>query len=284
MSSVTGLGGVVARLSRPGRHPIPGPLRAAVREVGWGMVNPAAAATMARHRALIRQARKRHRQPHLVAVLAGAGGVGTTTTAAGIGLTLAALRTDRTLLVDPGAGAAPLSQRLAGGRGPGPTPVRDLEVVDGARWHEPASGADPDALPGHLADGNEVVVLDVGNAPGAGAHAAVRHAGRIVIVSGTGPGAVASVRAALDRLHRSGPAPPGVVLAVVRLSRRRCRGSVRAMRRVLDAAGVGPAVVVPYDPSLAAGEALDPRRWRPATRQAYLTLAALVSAPAPAVR
>jgi hypothetical protein len=257
--------------SLPMRRPraLPAALRVALWQVGIGLAVPAAAAATARQRAIVAQLRRSQRRPGSAVVVAGAGGAGATSVAAGIALVLAALRPGPTVLVDVQAGTVPLGPRLAS--------RSRLEIVDGVRWHETAHPSNLRRLLDRAADSNGFVMVDAGDETGPGADAAIRCAGRVVVATTAGPGALDTARAALQRVHRIAPeAVDDAVVAVVCRRGRGCRRATAALRWQLRSIA-GPVVPVPYDRGLATGWLSAGGHWRPAVRDAYLTLAGLVA-------
>jgi hypothetical protein len=93
---------------------VPAGWQRTLRAVTLGLLTPGSAAGVDSERELVAKVRARRREPSVTAFLAGKGGMGTTTLAAGVGLTLAALRNDTTALVDLHRGPALLGRRLAG--------------------------------------------------------------------------------------------------------------------------------------------------------------------------
>jgi MinD-like ATPase involved in chromosome partitioning or flagellar assembly len=279
-------------VSRFGPPPAAGGWRAAVRAATRGLVAPAAAPAVERERGLVARVRQRRPEPRVIAFLAGKGGVGTSTTVAGVALTLASLRGDRTALVSARSGTGSLGRRLRGapappvpalaGTGPGAAPLwahERLAVVDGSPWHTPTPPAALVRLLGLLRDQHPHTLVDVGNDLGEPAEVALRRADQVVLVTAASRDAVAATRTALSRVHQVDPFRLAtVVVAVVCLSERQHRRTARGLQAQL---GLRPARVVPvgFDPWLAGGDRIEPARLRPATRQAYLELAGLVVEP-----
>jgi len=265
------------------------------RRLADGLLRPGAAEAMRRERDLVARIRGRCTAPRVVSVLAGKGGVGTTTAAAAIGLVLAALRHDATALVDPRHATASLGRRLAGqpaptvdglavrerGR-PATVPLRvagALDVVDGAPWHRPVRGDVLTATLDELRDAHAFTIVDVGTHPTDNTRLVLGRTHRAVVVTTPTAQAEEAVRVALLRIRAVVPDLLGtVVLAVAGLTP---RPDTRAPDRLAATLGLPPAriVAVPYDPALRGGGALDPARLRPATRIAFLRLAGLVVDP-----
>lgn len=269
-----------------------GAWRRVLRAVTRGLFEPSAAAAVEYERQLVARVRLRRPEPRLVAFLAGKGGVGTSTTAAGVALTLVSLRADTTALVSARSGTGSLGQRLFGQPAP-PVPVLAdgdpappprwaydrLAVVDGAPWHSPTQRDPLVALLERLRGQHPHTIVDIGNALDEPATAALHRADQIVLVTGASQDAVGAARTALSRVHQIDPFRLAtVVVAVVCLSEQQHRQTAQRLRTEL---GMLPARVVPvgFDPWLAAGDRLDPARIRATTRQAYLRIAGLLVDP-----
>ncbi|GAA3725844.1 MinD/ParA family ATP-binding protein [Salinactinospora qingdaonensis] len=242
---------------------------------------------------------------HRVAVLSLKGGVGKTTTTVGLGAVLADRRGDRVIAVDANPDRGTLTERL-------PQELRgELTVRDLLRARERlhryadvraytsqapsrleflASDVDPAASEAFsdrdyraTADIVErfysVCVTDCGTGMLHSAMSAILDlADQMVLVSPPSVDGSRSASATLDWLEAHGHAPlaKNAVVVISRVSKRghidleqleehfagRCRGVVR----------------VPYDGHLEEGGAVELDRLRPATRQAYLELAAEVAA------
>jgi MinD-like ATPase involved in chromosome partitioning or flagellar assembly len=266
-------------------------VRRLVRAVTFGLIEPGAAAVIEHERQLVARARWRRPEPRVIAFLAGKGGVGTSTTAAAVALTLATLRTDTTALVCARAGAGSLGERLYGqpappvpalvsGEPPPPLWVHgNLAVVDGAPWHSPTPGEPLVALLEQLRGQHPITIVDVGNDLGDSAKAAVERADQVVLVASASQDAISAVKVALSRVHQVDPFRLGT--AVVALTCLNVRQYRRVLQRLRSELGVhGPRIVpIGFDPWLAAGARIEPARLRPATREAYLQIAGLVVEP-----
>ena len=144
-------------------------------------------------------------------------------------------------------------------------------------WHAPL---DPgrlvsviDALHAHYV----FTMLDAGTEQGAAARGVLGRADQVVVVTSASDSAVDATRIALGRVHQVDRTQADrIVVAVVCLTRRAYR---RTARRLHHELGLEPAglVAVPYDPALADGGPCDPNTLKPATREAYLRLAALIT-------
>ncbi len=286
------------RITRPTRsHPtMPSGWRRLVRSASFGLVVPGAAEALERERVLVARVRARQREPRMLAFIAGKGGVGTTTTGIGVALSLAALRGDPTLLIDARCGAASLGRRVA--NRPAPNVVdaigtddpaierarplalhSGLHLLDGTPWHVPVPGERLVPLLDELRDDYPFTLIDVGNDTGTAAVGSLSRADQTIVVTTASHDAVESTRVALARVHQVDPhRVANAVIALVCLTRAAHR---RVTRRLHSDLGIetGRIVPVPFDPALAHGDGVDPSRLRAATREAYLTLAAMVADP-----
>jgi MinD-like ATPase involved in chromosome partitioning or flagellar assembly len=268
--------------------------RRTARAVSFGLIALDGAATAQRERRLLSDLQARQRQPRMVAFVSSKGGVGVSATAAGVALTLATIRRDRTVLVDVRTGTESLGRRLVGrsapsvaeltgsGSQPLATPLpatAHLDLVDGAPWHAPLGRGELLNLLEDLRDGYPFTVLDAGNDTGDATHAAVGRADQIVLVTSANADAVDATRLALGRIYQTHPMSLArLLIAIVCLSPRSYRHTARALRRTL---GARPASLlpVPYDRRLARGERLQLDALQPATREAYLAIAASIATP-----
>ena len=260
-----------------------------MRSVARGLVTPDAAGAAGEERELVAAARSRQFAPRVVAFVAGKGGVGTTTAALGAGAALAALRDDRTALVDLRSGTPSLGAALAGQPAPSARSLaRDerveplelpggLRVVDGTGWSGALRRTDVAPLLDHLSAGHTFTLLDVGNDPGDAAEVALARADQVVVVTEAGRSGLAAARSAVERITDLDPFAVDLAVYVVACTRDEPYREV--LHRAQDQLGVAPArlVVVPPDPHLAAGEAFDAAALRPATREALLQVAAALA-------
>ncbi|GAA1026256.1 hypothetical protein GCM10009557_03320 [Virgisporangium ochraceum] len=214
----------------------------------------------------VRHPQARHR---IVAVVAGKGGVGASTTARATATILATLRADTAAVVsvhpDPAFG------RYAG--------VNGLEAVDLRSRQADPTVDDLFDLVDRLSNRHTFTVLDVGNDASAVAQAAISSADRVIVVTGTGPESVEHVRLGLRRARYGRPddAPVEPVVAAVRTA----SGSAgRAVRDLTEQLGLRAdnLVTVPYDRELAHSARVGPAVPGRSTQSAFLTLAALVAA------
>jgi MinD-like ATPase involved in chromosome partitioning or flagellar assembly len=297
---------------------VPAAWQRLLRAATFGLAQPGAAAAMDRERLLVARVRARRADPRVVGFVAGKGGVGTTTTAAGVALTLGALRTDGTVLVGARHATASLGRRLTGQPAPG---VGDLVAGAGSTgsWARSDHGS--------------------GRQPGP---ERAERASQQSAEAATGPLPVSAALGVVDGPAWASPIPPTVLLSALEGLRRQkaftvadvgddalmnghavlgradqvvlvttaSADAVEATRHVLDR--LGPAarpivacvcvtpwqsprtarrlravfgvpdervVVVPHDPALAAGGQLGLAHLRPATREAFLCLAGLIVDP-----
>ncbi|QSB15721.1 hypothetical protein JQS43_05115 [Natronosporangium hydrolyticum] len=266
-------------------------VRRLIRAVTLGVIEPRAAAAMEYERQLVARARLRRPEPRVIAVVAGKGGVGATTTAASVALTLATLRSDTTAFVSARCGSGSLGERLIGRAAPpvsavigqeppDPLWVHDsLAVVDGAPWHSPTDRAAMVQLLDRSRGQHPLTIVDVGNELSEAGQAAIEKADQVVLVTSASQDAVVAVQVALSRVHDADPFRLGTaVLALTCLNPRQARHTVRRLRSDL---GMQAPRTVPigFDPWLAAGGQIDPAQFRAATREAYLQIAALVVEP-----
>jgi MinD-like ATPase involved in chromosome partitioning or flagellar assembly len=268
---------------------VPAAWQRLLRAATLGLAQPGAAGAMDRERRLVARVRARRAEPRVVGFVAGKGGVGTTTTAAGVALTLGALRTDGTVLVGARHATASLGRRLAGQVAPsvgdilagregapaGPLPVSAaLDVVDGPGWARPIPPAVLVAALEGLRRQKAFTVADVGDDALMNGHAVLGRADQLVLVTTASADAVEATRHVLARL---GAGPPPIV-ACVCLTPWQSPGTVRRLRAVFglpDERVVG----IPYDPALAAGGPLGLAHLRPATRESFVHLAGLLVDP-----
>ena len=272
---------------------VPAGWRRLVRAASLGLFAPGAAAAMERERWLVSRVRARQSEPRTIAFIAGKGGVGATTTSIGVGLTLATLRTDETVLVDGRTGTRSLGERVAEMRAPTTLELADesdrrmplsyrsrLHLIDAPPWHVPPDPSKLSRLLARLRESFQFIAIDGGNETGASGQAALSRADQAVIVTPTSSDAVGAARVALGRIQHTDPALlTTLTVAVVCLAGRGHQKTVRALR---DELGLQESriVPVPYDPGLVSGDRFDPDRLRTVTREAYLRLAALLASPA----
>lgn len=260
-----------------------------LRTVTRGLLTPDAAGAAGEERELVAAARSRQVGPRLVAVLAGKGGVGTTTVALGVASALAALREDQVVLADLCTGAASLGTLLTGEPAPSVrTLARDqhadavqasggLRVVDGVGPGAALRRADVAALLDRLGPEHAFCLLDVGAENTLATDVALARCDQAVLVTEAGRTGLGAARLAADRLSDSDPfAVDRAVHVVVCTRDEPYREVLRRARAQLE---VSPArlVVVPPDPYLGAGEPFDAAELGAATREAMLQVTAAVA-------
>ncbi len=202
-----------------------------------------------------------------MAFIAGKGGVGATTTALGAALTLAALRTDLTAVVDARHGTPSLGQRL------------DKRQVDGMPWFGPAPGRGVVQLLDQLRDRFAFILADLGNDIDWAGQSVLARADRTVLVTTPYHDAASAVRTTLGRIYQMDPQRlDTIVVAVVCLTARQFRHTARRLYADLRL-GPGRLIPVPHDPHLATGEPMRAALLRPATREAYLRIAGAIADP-----
>jgi MinD-like ATPase involved in chromosome partitioning or flagellar assembly len=275
--------------------------RRVLHTVSGGVINPGIGSVERRRQNLTLRIRRELGCPHKIAVTSIKGGVGKTTVAALLGLTLAEHRGDRVVALDANPDAGTLADRLTGE--PGVT-VRDLlDHIDGVdalpdvarftslagRLQVLASEQDPARSEAfHRAEYEQVcavltrfyniVITDSGTGM---VHSAMdgtlAEADSLVVVGALTLDSASRASKTLDWLvahgHRDLVARAVVVLSADRTSteldtaRLRSHFSARC-RAVVD---------VPHDPHLATGGRIDMGALRPATADAILELTALVA-------
>jgi MinD-like ATPase involved in chromosome partitioning or flagellar assembly len=266
-----------------------------------GLINPGISPEELARRELVRRIRRRLPGPHQIAVGSINGGVGKTTVAACLGLVLAERRGDRVVALDAGSHAGTLAERLTG---EAQVTVRDLladidslgSLADVARYtslarrlqvlaseQDPAMSAafdreEYERVCAVLRRFYDIVITDSGTGLVHSAMAGTLAMVDSLVIVGT-PNADGAGRAekTLDWLvvhgHADRVADSVVVLSLDRSTRHidtdRVRRHFEARCRAV--------VEVPHDPHLATGARIDLDRIRPATHDAFLTLAALLS-------
>ena len=295
---------LTADLPLPGRHAAPraGWRRRLLRITG-GVRAPQSAAERHR-RELIRRARATVTGGHhRVAVLSLKGGVGKTTTAVGLGATLASVRGDRIIAVDANPDRGTLSDRF---RLETAATVRDLlneedqiqrsadvrayttQATSGLEVL--ASDRDPTVSVAFSAQDYEhvarileryysVCVTDCGTGLLHSAMAGVlRLADQVVLVTSPSVGGARSASATLDWLaaHQRGDLARGAVVVISAIRPQSKRGVDLARLEQHFAARCRAVVRLPYDAHLAEGAEVDLGRLSQATTDAHLALAAEV--------
>jgi MinD-like ATPase involved in chromosome partitioning or flagellar assembly len=273
----------------PGIAP-PKPTRSWLKALTLGLVTPDAAEAAGNERFLLGAVRTRQSERRVVALHAGKGGVGTTTIALGVGMALAAVRDDHSVLLDVRTGTPSLAalqgqavapngrdlvqagselepRRLAGG----------LHVVDSVGWGAPLRRAETVPLLERLGRDFAFTLVDVGNDSGQAGGAALARSDQTVIVTSVGHWGLAAAQMASIRLRDIDPyAVQRAVYVVVCTND---KGYRRVHREVMQQLANGPVrvVVVPPDASLRSGTPFDPSAVSTATREAMLEVAAAVA-------
>nr|WP_150254964.1 MinD/ParA family protein [Nocardiopsis deserti] len=293
-----------ATLVRNRRQGPSGGWRRAVHAATLGLVNPGESAKVLRQRELVARASTPVATGHhRVAVLSLKGGVGKTTTTVALGSTLASLRGDRVLAVDANPDRGTLSDKV---RLETAATIRDLlnerhlvsryADIRGFTSQAPsrleilASDRDP-AVSEAFSDADyrevsrivehfySICITDCGTGL---LHSAMRGvlglADQVVLVSSASVDGARSASATLDWLEAHGHGAlvrsAVVVLSMVRSD---SKSSVDLNRLEEHFAGRCRDVVrVPWDGHLEEGAEVDLERLAPATRDAYLQLAASV--------
>ena len=296
---------LTADLLPPGRHAAPpaGWRRTALRITSSLVHAPRSAAERRRTDLIVRARATVTGGHHRVAVLSLKGGVGKTTTAVGLGATLASLRGDRIIAVDANPDRGTLSDRF---RLETAATVRDLLDEEDqiqrsadvrAYTTRAASGIevlasdrDPTVSVAFSAQDYErvarilehyyaVCVTDCGTGLLHSAMAGVlRLADQVVLVTSPSVDGARSASAALDWLaaHQFGDLVRGAVV-VISAIRPQIKSGVDLARLEQHFAARCRAVVrIPYDAHLAEGAEVDLGRLSQATADAYLALAAVV--------
>jgi septum site-determining protein MinD len=218
----------------------------------------------------------------VISVVAGRGGVGTTTTAIGLALALVANADGAVVLMDARAGTQPLSARLGApaaptvmdvakdpwGASPATTPD-GLRLVDGGDWRAVADATTVGDALGVLTAAHDVVVVDVGTDLSDRTVPVVAGSDLVVVVVAPDGDAVqVAERVAIRVADMAGSAQPALVVALVARTRDR---TTRLRRSRSD--GVVP---VPYDRSLVGGGVVRRGLLNPATWHAYVSVAEYV--------
>lgn len=278
------LGRVGATTSAPRRT------RHWLKAVTFGLFTPDAAEAAGNERILLGAVRTRQSERRVVALHAGKGGVGTTTVALGVGMALAAVRDDRSVLVDVHTGTTSLAQlqgqpiapngrdlvqpgsELEPGRLPG-----GLHVVDSVGWAASLQRAESVSLLDRLGRDFAFTLVDVGNDFGQASGAVLARSDQAIIVTSAGHWGLAAAQMASTRLR--GIDPLAVERAVYVVVCTHDEVYRRVHREVMQQLAGGPVrvVVVPPDASLRAGRPFDPSAVSAVTRAAMLEVAAAVA-------
>jgi MinD-like ATPase involved in chromosome partitioning or flagellar assembly len=289
-----------AILARRAERPRAG-WRGAVFAASAGVINPGVGEAEARERALLARIRRQLPGTHQIAVSSLKGGVGKTTVAAGLGLTLAEHRGDRVVAVDANPDAGTLADRLSGEVGVTVRQMLDnIDSLDSmtavsrytslaGRLAVLASEQDPamseafnrdeyERICAVLARFFNVIITDSGPGRVHSAREGTLALADSLVVVGT-PTVDGSSRASktLDWLIAHGHAER-VADAVMVLCLDRTSPQIN-IERVRDhfAHRCRAVVDIPFDPHLAAGGRLDLTVLREPTRVALLELGALIA-------
>jgi MinD-like ATPase involved in chromosome partitioning or flagellar assembly len=275
--------------------------RRALYVVSGGVINPGIGPAERMRQEYTRRIRRELARPRHIAVVSMKGGVGKTTVAAMLGLTLAEHRGDRVVVLDANPDAGTLAERLTGRAD---TTVRDLldgidslrSLSDVARFttlagrlqvlaseQDPARSeafnrAEYEKVCAVLARFYNLVVTDSGTGM---VHSAMDGtlalANTLVVVGSMTVDGASRASKTLDWLvahgHEDMVARSVVVLSSDRTSREVDAGRLQAHFRTR----VRGVVLVPHDPHLATGARIDLAATSRATSDAYLELAALVA-------
>ena len=274
----------VARIDAPARPDRADQVAAGQRGASVGGVarlRPVGRGRLERERNWASTVGQRLSGPRVVAFVAGKGGVGTTTTAAGVALTLATFWPAEVALADLRTGADSLGRRLGGIAAPHaadyaagslePLRTAGVTVVDGAPWDTPLTRPTLSRVITDLREDHLFTVLDVGDDAGDIGHGALARVDRVVIVTSLALDAVSAAERTIGRLDGIDAelARTAVVAqtGVRKLSRRPARA-----RPALPWAGT--VVQLPWDAALDDSVGLNMQQWQRPTRAAYLELAA----------
>ncbi|MBC3190745.1 MinD/ParA family protein [Pseudonocardia sp. C8] len=275
--------------------------RRLLHDLTGGRVNPGPSDADERRAELLERVRTPLHGAHRVAVMSVKGGVGKTTVAAGLGMTLSEHRGDRAVVLDANPDAGTLADRLTGdARVTVRELLDDLEQV--ATWTDVsrytslagrlqvlASEQDPASGDAFRRDEYErvcdllgryfnIIVTDSGTGL---VHSAMEgtlaRADSVVVVGAPTVDGAGRASKTLDWLVAHGHAGLArdavVVLSCDRHSREIDAGRILEHFRTR----VRGVVEIPHDPHLATGGRIDPARLQPATTDAFLELAALVA-------
>jgi MinD-like ATPase involved in chromosome partitioning or flagellar assembly len=272
------------------RLPVPRSAGRLARGVAKGLATPDAAAAVQQDRELVDAVRTRQTDRRVVAFVAGKGGVGCTSVAVGVGATFAALREDRSVVVDMQRGTPSLGL-LHGADAPRsvlsllaadhavtpPASPAGLGLVDGAGWDTELRRRDVAGVLDRLGADHAFHLLDAGDEAGDGGHAALARADQVVAVTTSGGHGLAALELVLDRVARVNPSAADVTVHVVVCPTDAAYAV--AHREVVSRLGHVPArlVIVPPDPHLGAGLAYDASAVAASTRAAMLQVAAAVA-------
>ncbi len=275
--------------------------RGALYRASGGLVNPGPSDAERERRELVHRLRRPLTESHRIAVTSIKGGVGKTTVATCLGLTLAENRGDRVIVLDANPDAGTLADRLTGESSVTVRELlRDLDRVHSwadisrytslaGRLQVLASEQDPAAseafsreeyehICGVLARFFNLVITDSGTGL---VHSAMegtlKLANSVIIVGAPTVDGASRASKTLDWLQAHGHAALASDALMV-LSCDRSSDDVDLERiREHFAARCRAVVEVPHDPHLSTGGRVELTRLRPQTRDAFLRLAALIA-------
>ncbi|MFC7447227.1 MinD/ParA family ATP-binding protein [Rhodococcus daqingensis] len=294
-------------LKRPRRAPDDG-WRAAVHRISGGVINPGQSADEQHLQALVERVNQPIRGDYRIAFLSLKGGVGKTTTTVGLGSTFASLRGDQVIAVDanPDMGTlatrvplqtastvrdlladAPYLRRYSDVRRHTSQAESRLEVLAGEQdpaVSEAFSEADYRSVIDILQVYYNIILTDCGTGIMHSAmNGVLQLANSLVLVSSPAIDGARSAAATLDWLqhHRYGHLVERTVVVI---------SSARPGATTIDLdelsrhflARCRAVQVVPFDEHLAEGAEIDLNLLRPATRRAFVELAAMVADDFPA--
>jgi MinD-like ATPase involved in chromosome partitioning or flagellar assembly len=154
-----------------------------------------------------------------------------------------------------------------------------VHVIDAAPYNTPLTRSATAEMLDNSRNKYPFTVVDAATNVEDAGMTSIARADRVVVVTLGTPQGLGAAQTALGRLRpRVGtPMQPGVVLTVL-MPPGASRSSVQSSAEQLAQAIGGTAVLVPYDPALAAGGRLDASRLTADTRRGYLDLAAAITA------
>jgi MinD-like ATPase involved in chromosome partitioning or flagellar assembly len=252
-------------------------------------------ARVAHEHELSTMVRRAQGSPRVAAFVAGKGGVGTTSTAAGVALALGTLVPGQVALADTRTGTPSLGRLLGGAAAPDagayaagavePAQVAGVAVVDGAPWDTPLGRPTLARVVADLRLDFAYTLLDVGADGSDIGHGALARSDRAVVVTTAAPDAMSAAENTLDRLYKIDRAlAESAIVAVTGVGRlgRLGRRDRRDRRDRLGRWRPNERVVrVPWDDALAENGVVDIERLRRPTRAALLELAACLAEEVP---
>lgn len=257
-----------------------------LRNIGRGLATPDAAEAAAGERELIESIRRRQVDRRIIAFMSAKGGVGCTSVAIGIGVTLMAMRDDRSAVIDVQQGSPSLgaSYGAAEPRSAAaliaeteyvepPANPAGLTLVDGAPWERSLRRSDIAGLIDRLSADHVFHLADIGNDASDGAHAALARADQVVVIGGPGQTGLAGIQTAVNRANDVNPAASRRGFQVVV-----CPYEAAWKHSQRDGlAQQSNAVVIGPDPYLQGGHSFDSARVSTQTRRALLRMSAMIA-------